>query len=204
MSGISSIGSSGNSLSIILQRLEGANSQSGGLSVSGDSNASPLSAMRSKLEASGVDVQKLDSLQDKIKSAVTSAIQNAQNSGGTTDMQQVIQGAVDKTLKDNGIDPNQLKQEMQSAMGGAMPTGSMGGTTTSGNGSMTSSELDALFGDNSSTSSTSASNSKSSNKSDQTDTQISQSLQDWLKKLLGNQGGTTTNSQLGLLLDGQG
>ena len=77
MSGISSIGSGGNSLSLILQRLDGANSQSGGLSVSGDSDDSPLSAMRSKLEASGVDVQKLDSLQDKIKSAVTSAIQNA-------------------------------------------------------------------------------------------------------------------------------
>lgn len=126
MSGISGIGSSGNSLSIILQRLDGANSQSGGLSVSGDSNASPLSAMHSKLEASGVDVQKLDSLQDKIKSAVTSAIQNSQNSGGTTDMQQVIQDAVDKTLKDNGIDPNQLKQEMQSAMGGVMPVGRHG------------------------------------------------------------------------------
>ena len=204
MSGISGIGSSGNSLSIILQRLDGANSQSGGLSVSGDSNASPLSAMRSKLEASGVDVQKLDSLQDKIKSAVTSAIQNSQNSGGTTDMQQVIQDAVDKTLKDNGIDPNQLKQEMQSAMGGVMPSGGMGDTTTSSIGSMKSSELDALFGDNSSNSNTSASTSKSNNTSGQTNTQLNQTLQDWLKKLLGNQDGTTMNSQLGLLLDGQG
>ena len=204
MSGISSIGNSGNSLSLILQRLDGANSQTDGLSVSGDSNDSPLSAMRSKLEASGVDVQKLDSLQDKIKSAVTTAIQNSQNSGGTTDMQQVIQGAVDKTLEDNGIDPNQLKQEMQSAMGGTMPSDGMGGTTTSGVGSMTSTEPDALFGDNSSTSNTSASNSKSGNTSGQTNTQLNQALQSWLKQLIGNQDGTTTNSQLGLLLDGQG
>ena len=33
---------------------------------------------------------------------------------------------MDKTLEDNGIDPNQLKQEMQSAMGGTMPLDGMG------------------------------------------------------------------------------
>lgn len=80
----------------------------------------------------------------------------------------------------------------------------MGDTTTSSIGSMKSSELDALFGDNSSNSNTSASTSKSNNTSGQTNTQLNQTLQDWLKKLLGNQDGTTMNSQLGLLLDGQG
>jgi hypothetical protein len=45
------------------------------------------------------------SLQDKIKTAIMSAVQNAENSDGSTDLLSVIRNAVDKTLKDAGINP---------------------------------------------------------------------------------------------------
>ena len=63
------------------------------------------------------------SLLDQIKSAITTALETAEQSGDTTNFQTVIKNAVDKTLQANGIDPSQLQQQSQSAGGGMMPPG---------------------------------------------------------------------------------
>jgi hypothetical protein len=45
------------------------------------------------------------SLKDKVRSAIMSAVHEAENSGGSGDMLSIILAAVEQTLKDAGIDP---------------------------------------------------------------------------------------------------
>ena len=53
-----------------------------------------------------------DSLKNQIESAIISALENAEQSGDSTNFQTVVKNAVESTLKANGIDPDQLQQSM--------------------------------------------------------------------------------------------
>jgi hypothetical protein len=57
-------------------------------------------------EAQNTDSQNSNSLEKTIQQDVLKAIQDAEQSGNTTDLKTVIQDAVEKALKDAGIDPN--------------------------------------------------------------------------------------------------
>lgn len=71
---------------------------------------------RTAAAAQGIDVEKLDSLKDTIRDKVQSTVQDG---GSATD----VLAAIDQVLKDNGIDPDQLHEQMQAAAGslGAPP-----------------------------------------------------------------------------------
>jgi hypothetical protein len=145
-------------------------------------------------DASESGVQQLEDLQEKIKSAILSALQDAEESAGSVDLREVIKGAVEDALKEAGIDPEQLRQQMPPppagmrppGMGGMMPpqTETSSGTTTE------------------STDSTRESESTSS----QTATQLARSIQELLARLWGSEGqDTATQGQddtiLGFLLE---
>ena len=51
----------------------------------------------------------LSDLQDAIRTAVSSALQDAEKSGNTSDLKQVIHDAVEEALKSSGIDPAKLQ-----------------------------------------------------------------------------------------------
>ena len=130
MSGIGSISGSGmDTYALLRQVLNKSNSS--------DSTESTASTTSSSSDASGTgqsdllkliaelvqpesDGQQTEPLADQLKTAITTAVQKAQDSGNTSDLKQVIEDAVDQTLKDNGYDPEKLKEELQSTMG-SMP-----------------------------------------------------------------------------------
>lgn len=72
---------------------------------------------RSAAAAQGVDVEKLEGLQDSIRTTVQQAMQDG---GSQTD----IKSAIDAILEENGIDPEKLQEQMQAAASSlGMPMG---------------------------------------------------------------------------------
>lgn len=63
---------------------------------------------RTAAAAQGVDTAKLDSLKDTLREKVKSVVDGG---GSATD----VQTAIDQVLKDNGIDPETLHEQMQAA-----------------------------------------------------------------------------------------
>jgi hypothetical protein len=53
-----------------------------------------------------------NTLQYQIRQAVSSALEQAEKSGNTANLMQIILDAVDQVLKDNGIDPEKLKEQI--------------------------------------------------------------------------------------------
>lgn len=141
---VSSVGS-GTDLSQLLQTLkQQGSSRSGGFrGFQGGQAPEPPAEFKaqfeSKAKAAGVDVEKLGSLKDQIQSAVTSALDS---SGGTSDPRDTIQSAINGVLKENGIDPDELKSKLEKAgltppqggfPGGGIPGGGFGGARGAGN-----------------------------------------------------------------------
>lgn len=103
----------------------------GGPPPAGNGGPPPISReqmdeeFRTAAAAQGVDVDQLEGLQESIR---TSVQQTLQDGGSPTD----VQAAIDAILEDNGIDPEQLQQQMQAAaasLGAPMgpPPGSQAG-----------------------------------------------------------------------------
>jgi hypothetical protein len=150
-------------------------------------------ALSSTSETSGVDSDPLKSLQEDIKSAITAALEEAQKSGDSDDLRKVIEEAIDEALKENGIDPEQVKmQPPKDGMGGPMPPPPMGGM-----GGMMPPGADASS--EATDDSSESTNSESTNSS--TATQLAQSLQELIAQLWGNQGENGTI--VGFLFDVQ-
>jgi hypothetical protein len=71
--------------------------------------------------AAGLDPTEADGLQDEIKSAIDEVLKNADSS---SDPRQSIQAAIDKLLKEHGVDLTTFKSQLQSLTGdsqGRMP-----------------------------------------------------------------------------------
>lgn len=137
MSGVSGVGNSNANLYELLSRITSSSSATDSTSstASSDSTTSAaqspfdqfLSDFETELENEGVDTEKLKGLQDEIAAAVSTALQQAEESGDTSDLKQVVQDAVNQALEDNGFDATELTQQMQTALdavqanGGSMP-----------------------------------------------------------------------------------
>jgi hypothetical protein len=114
---VSSIGATNGDL---LQQLLQSQKQTSGAATTAQTvpaDSPTTDPMIAVLEATGLDATDATSLDQKIKAAVSAAIQTAENSGDTSDLKSVISGAVDQTLQANGIDPTKLKQQL-GAIGG--------------------------------------------------------------------------------------
>jgi hypothetical protein len=71
--------------------------------------------------AAGLDADKADELQEKIKTTIEETLQN---SDGSTDPRQAVQSAIDSLLEQYGVDLNEFKSQMQpsnSSTSGAIP-----------------------------------------------------------------------------------
>jgi hypothetical protein len=101
MSGISSVGSY--NPDFYYQQLEQALSQQDAQTA--DSNAAAVAQTAATAATDTTSTSDTKSLQDQIKVAIMAAVQEAENSGGGTDLLTIIQNAVKKALKDAGIDP---------------------------------------------------------------------------------------------------
>jgi hypothetical protein len=83
----------------------------------------------------GVDTDKLDDLQETIQKTLHETLQN----GGSFDD---VKSAIDGVLKDNGIDPQKLQEQLGAAGGGfGKPTGGGGNAGFDFGGSLGSSSL---------------------------------------------------------------
>lgn len=106
MAGVSSVGGSSGIYSMF-QKLRGGSSA--GTETAGSQSV-----------AGAPDPAKLKELRGKLESAVEGAVQGLDADAGPEETMQAVQGAVEKTLQENGIDPAQFKKQMQ-AMGGPPP-----------------------------------------------------------------------------------
>ncbi len=108
---MSSISSVGSSISAFTQQVQ---SQGANRPPHGGRPPEPTAEMKAQFESAaksaGIDVDQLNSLQSKIEDAV----QNAVESSNGTDPREAIQSAVETVLKDNGIDPEDLKSKLES------------------------------------------------------------------------------------------
>jgi hypothetical protein len=101
MSGISSISSTSD---LYYQQLLQSLSQQN--NAGSDSNADQLSSQSASTAVPSTGSQSLNSLENTIQQDVLKAIQDAEQSGNTSDLKTVIHDAVDKALKDAGVNPN--------------------------------------------------------------------------------------------------
>ncbi len=120
MSSISSVGSSISALTQQVQSQSGSRAQH----PRGGRPPEPTAEMKAQFESAaksaGIDVDQLNSLQSKIEDAVKNAVDNSSG----TDPREAIQSAVETVLKDNGIDPEDLKSKLESVfekMGAGKP-----------------------------------------------------------------------------------
>jgi hypothetical protein len=105
MAGISSIG---NYNSDYYQKLEQALAEKEAQKAKTNSTAADSTAKITDTAstADSTDTSQTTSLQDKVRSAIISAVHEAENSGTSGDLLSVILEAVEQTLKDAGIDPS--------------------------------------------------------------------------------------------------
>jgi hypothetical protein len=123
MSSVSSVNASESNL--YLQYLLQEAGRSGGTST--NSTESALTTLASSSEPSGST--STDSLESQLQGAITSAIQNVEDSGGSSsNLETAVKAAVDKTLTANGIDPDKFQQD---AAAGPSGTGNSSGTQLS-------------------------------------------------------------------------
>jgi hypothetical protein len=116
MSGISAVSSTDTNLLYILAQLS-AQESDGSATDSVGENTLPVSSIDAQTGTSGADTSNADSLQEKIRQAVSSAVADAEKSGNTGDLKSVIHDAVVQALKDNGIDVDKLKSQLGAAAG---------------------------------------------------------------------------------------
>jgi len=95
----------------------------------GNAGSPPEESRRAELEsgfedalvAAGLDSSKLEEVKSAIQSAVSSALNT---SDGTTDPREVVGQAIDRVLKEYGVDTDKLKEQMTSQRGSMRPPGS--------------------------------------------------------------------------------
>ncbi len=140
MSTIGSVGGTGTELIQMLQRLAGqSDNDSEGFAARGSppSGGPPpggppeggASAITDKVgefaESAGLDSETVTSLQDQLSSAISAALENADES---TDPREVIDGAILSTLEEYDLDGEAFLSELKaSAPAGGPRTGEMGG-----------------------------------------------------------------------------
>jgi hypothetical protein len=110
MSGISSIGGY-NSDAYYRQLEQQALAQQD--AAAADSNAAASAQAAATTAASTPSSSTPTTLKDKIRAAIMSAVHEAENSGGNTDLVSIIRAAVDKALQDAGIDPSTAQDSDQ-------------------------------------------------------------------------------------------
>lgn len=104
MSGISSIG--GYNSDAYYQQLEQALAEEEAAKTkSSAAAASTAPAVDANSTADASSSTDSTSLKDKVRTAIMSAVHDAENSGGSGDMLSIILAAVEQTLQDAGIDP---------------------------------------------------------------------------------------------------
>ena len=148
------------------------------------SQATSATTLSSESSSTGVG-----SLQDQLISAITTAVQNAEQSGNTSDLNSVVKNAVDQVLQNNGIDPSSVAQQAQGAHGHHHHHGHGGGVGQNHGSSGTTDGASSTVGLLADSSGGSSANSGSS----------SQQPGDLIAQLLGLQGSSQGIS--GLLLD---
>jgi hypothetical protein len=116
MSGISGISSTDTNLLYILAQIA-AQEGDGSVANSVGADILPVSNADTQTGTSSTDTTNANSLQDIIRQAVSSAIEDAEKSGNTSDLKTVIQNAVLQALKDNGIDVEKLKSQLAAGTG---------------------------------------------------------------------------------------
>jgi hypothetical protein len=111
MSGISSIGSTSSDVyALWLQRVSlGQTTEAESDGDADDSASSGISGLTGAASTGQND------LIQQIQTAIQQALQSSHSSGESSDLLTAISDAIEKTLKDNGIDPEQLTQQMQSS-----------------------------------------------------------------------------------------
>ncbi len=139
----------------------------------------PSSDMKSQFEkavqAAGGSNIDFDSLESQIQSAVQDVLKLVDSSSDPQQVGGQVQQAIDATLKQNGIDPEKVKSEMQSFIGTGGPNGSGSepfGRLATGGSQSSNSILESL-----------SQIEQSSNGSDQSTT-VSQSTDDLLDQLI--------------------
>lgn len=134
MSGISSVGSSSDPYILQLQQaaLQPVNSTASGA-------ISPTAQVASS-NSQTASTTSTTSLEEAIQQDVLKAIQDAEQSGNTTDLKSVVHDAIEKALKDAGIDPNDQAASATETQGHkhrhhhhAENAGATGGTADSAN-----------------------------------------------------------------------
>ena len=108
MSGITSIG--GNTSDLYNTLLQQALSQQDNSVVDSNAATDSQTTQSSTTDTTNTDSQSSNTLKDKIRVAIMSAVQQAEQAGDTSDLLTVISAAVNQTLKDAGIDPTSLNQ----------------------------------------------------------------------------------------------
>ena len=90
------------------------------LSGSGTTSTSSASGTTAASAASAT-TSGTTSLQAQLATAITSAVQTAEQSGNTSNLNSVIQGAVNQVFQENGINPATLQQDASGQVQGAPP-----------------------------------------------------------------------------------
>ena len=108
MSGITSIG--GNTSDLYNTLLQQALSLQDNSVVDSNTTTDLQTTQSSTTDATNTDSQSSNTLKDKIRIAIMSAVQKAEQAGDTSNLLTVISAAVNQTLKDAGIDPTSLNQ----------------------------------------------------------------------------------------------
>jgi len=124
---VSSIGSvssqnSNRSQYMALLASQSASRSSGVKQSDGDSDDSGSPAASGATAATGstaTSASSSTSLQDQLVAAITNAVQTAEQSGNTSSLNSTIQDAVNQVFKDNGINPDTLKQQATGQTQGA-------------------------------------------------------------------------------------
>jgi activator of HSP90 ATPase len=98
-------------------------------------------------------------LQNQLSTAITSAIQTAEQSGNTANLNSAIQGAVDQVLQNNGINPDALQQQASGQIHGSHHHHHHGESSSTNQASNTSSQTSDATTSNGSTTQTGASTS---------------------------------------------
>jgi hypothetical protein len=85
------------------------------LKASGGRTPEPPAEFKAEFESAaqqaGIDTEKLSGLSDKIGEAISGALDGL---NGNSDPREAIESAVNGVLKDNGIDPEKLKEQLKS------------------------------------------------------------------------------------------
>jgi len=67
-------------------------------------------------ESAGLDLEALSGLKDEIQTAITKAVENYQDSGESGSLEDAISTVINDTLEQNGFDPEDVQQRLQTAM----------------------------------------------------------------------------------------